>query len=117
MTSMEQQSERPAHQSSEETSTRGVWVKDRAFGLVALALAAAGQVAVLLAILFAPEDDPNLVLDTFETHWTDGLGGWWLGLSGLAAVVALLGLVADKHRDMAATAWRRLHRIHLAVGC
>jgi hypothetical protein len=104
MTSMEQASGRPADQSPEERSTRGVWVKDRAFGLLALALAAAGQVAVLLAILFAPEDDPNSVLDTLETHWTDGLGGWWLGLSGVAGLVALLGLVADKHRDMAATA-------------
>ena len=73
-------------------------------GLVAIALAAAGQVAVLLAILFAPGDDPNLVLDTFETHWTDGLGGWWLGLTGVAALIALLGLAADKHRDVAGLA-------------
>ncbi len=104
MTSMEQEGERPADQSPDETSTRGVWLKDRAFGLVALALAAGGQVAVVLAILFAPEDDPNSVLDTFQTHWTDGLGGWWLGLSGVAALVAVLGLAADKHRDIAGAA-------------
>ena len=104
MTSVEQEGERPADPSLQETSTRRIWFKDRAFGLVAWALAAMGQIPILLTILFAPEDDPDSVLDVLERHWTDGLVDWWLGLTGVAALVAVLGLAADKRRDAAAFA-------------
>ena len=66
MTSVEQEGERPADQSLQETSTRRIWFKDRAFGLVAWALAAMGQIPILLTILFAPEDDPDSVLDVLD---------------------------------------------------
>lgn len=63
--------------------TRVDWLRGSPFGVTSLALTAADQVVILLAIMFAPEEP---VYERYlEPHWTDDVGCYgsssrWLGV-------------------------------------
>jgi hypothetical protein len=72
------------------------------FGVIALALTAIGQLVVLAAIIFAP-DEPIYERPT-ESHWTDDIAGVWFFCSVVAIIIALIGVLFDKRRGSAAIA-------------
>jgi hypothetical protein len=101
---MEQGGAGAGAESPEQARPLRVWVKDRAVGILALALVAAGQGTILLAYLFAPPDNPDTLGLEHLSHWTADVADWWLRLTAIAVGVALLGLVMDKKRDIAGAA-------------
>jgi hypothetical protein len=76
------------------------WCQQRFFGLASLGVVLLGQFGILLVAVFAPDEPP--AIGEIRRHWTDDLATWWLACSVTAVLLAVLGLVADRERDIAA---------------